>query len=80
MNWALADAKNRFSEVVERAIVEGPQRVQRHGRDAVVVMAAKDYDRLQKPKKNFIKHLMSAPGLAELDLVRDRSPARRIDL
>jgi predicted nucleic acid-binding protein len=26
MEWRLAEAKNRFSEVVNRALVEGPQR------------------------------------------------------
>jgi antitoxin Phd len=45
--WRLQDAKARFSEVVRRARDHQPQRVTVHGQDAVVVIAAEDYDRLQ---------------------------------
>ena len=45
MEWRLADAKNRFSELVTRALAEGLQRVRRH-KDAVVVMAERDYEKL----------------------------------
>ena len=45
MEWRLADAKNRFSELVTRALAEGPQRVRRHD-DAVVVVAERDYEKL----------------------------------
>ena len=37
MAWQLQAAKQRFSELVERAQREGPQVVTKHGRDAVVV-------------------------------------------
>ena len=36
MEWQLADAKNRFSEVVNRALAKGPQFVRRRG-DVVVI-------------------------------------------
>jgi prevent-host-death family protein len=42
-SWKLQDAKAHFSEVVRRAQSEGPQRVTVHGKDAVVVMSAKEY-------------------------------------
>lgn len=45
-NWSLQDAKTHFSEVVRRARDEGPQRVTVRGRDAVVVMATEEVDRL----------------------------------
>jgi prevent-host-death family protein len=45
MDWQLADAKNRFSELVNRALAEGPQRVRRRG-DAVIVVAQRDFDKL----------------------------------
>jgi prevent-host-death family protein len=41
--WKLQDAKARFSEVVRRARVDGPQRVTVHGKDAVVIVAAEDH-------------------------------------
>lgn len=43
MTWQLQEAKNRFSELVQRAMNEGPQTVTRHGRAAVVIVAAEDY-------------------------------------
>jgi prevent-host-death family protein len=40
--WKLEDAKARFSEVVKLALSEGPQRVTRRGRPAVLVVADSD--------------------------------------
>ena len=45
--WVLQDAKARFSELVRRVHSEGPQHVTVHGRDEVVVIAAKEFRRLQ---------------------------------
>jgi len=45
MDWKLADAKNKFSEVVRRALAEGPQRVTRRN-DAVVILSEAEYQRL----------------------------------
>jgi antitoxin Phd len=47
--WKLQDAKNQFSELVERAIHEGPQVVTRHGHEAVVVISATDYRKRRRP-------------------------------
>ena len=45
MTWQLQEAKNRFSEVVDRALSDGPQTVTRHGRAAVVIVSAGQYAR-----------------------------------
>jgi prevent-host-death family protein len=47
--WRLQDAKARLSEVVREAQTHGPQRVTLHGRDAVVVVGAAEFDRMQRP-------------------------------
>jgi len=47
--WRLQDAKAQFSELVRRAREKGPQRVTVHGRDAVVIVDADEWDRLRKP-------------------------------
>jgi len=57
--WSIQDAKNRFSEVVEAA-QRKPQTVTKHGRPAVVVLAADEYERLSK-----LQHL-EAPSLGEM--------------
>ena len=44
--WRLQDAKARLSEVVRQAQQRGPQRVTLHGRDAVVVVRADEFDRI----------------------------------
>ena len=44
--WRLQDAKARFSELVRLAHSDGPQHVTLHGRDAVVVVDADEFRRL----------------------------------
>ncbi len=62
--WSVQDAKNRFSEVVEAAR-EKPQTVTKHGKRAVVVVAAEEYDRLKTLEKqkaiSFKEHLLNMP-------------------
>jgi antitoxin Phd len=80
MEWRLADAKNRFSELVTRALAEGPQRVRRH-RDTVVVVAERDYEKLTGKRPDFKEFLMGAgPSLEDIDLTRERSPMREVKL
>ena len=53
MTWQLQEAKQRFSEVVRDALEKGPQMVTRHGRDAVVVVAADEFSRLRGDTGDF---------------------------
>ncbi len=78
--WQLAEAKNRFSEVVDRAISEGPQHVSRRGEPAVVVLSEAEYQALRGPKKSFIEHLLDVPDLSDIDITRDESPMRDVEL
>lgn len=80
MEWQLAEAKNRFSEVVNRALSEGPQRVRRR-HDAVVVIAEADYQKLTGKQRSFKEFLLAkGPRFAGLDLTRDHSPMREVKL
>ena len=45
VSWKVAEAKARLSELIEKALHEGAQEITRHGRRAVVVVAAKEWDR-----------------------------------
>ena len=47
MEWQLQEAKAKFSQLVQKAIDEGPQTVTRHGKPAVVVVAAEQFELLQ---------------------------------
>src|SRR5512145_1714697 len=61
--WRLQDAKARFSELVRQAQQKGPQRVTVHGKDAVVVVDAVEWDRLKKPVSglDLVEALASSP-------------------
>ena len=79
MEWNLADAKNRFSEVVNLALTEGPQRVRRR-KDTVVVVAAEEFERLTGQRPAFKDYLTQGESFEGLDLTRDPSPSRDVAL
>jgi prevent-host-death family protein len=80
MVWQLQQAKQHFSELVARARSEGPQRVTKHGRDAVVVVAAEEYDRLAGEEPDLLAFIRSAPDFDLLDLERAGDRGRELDL
>ncbi len=80
MEWRLADAKNKFTELVNRALSEGPQRVKRRN-DVVIVLAERDYEELTGAKPSFKDFLLQdSPTFDGLDLERNRSPMRDVEL
>lgn len=81
--WRLQDAKARFSEVVREAQQRGPQRVTLHGKDAVVIVGADEFDRLRHPVTGGdIVAALAASPLAEVkfDRLTIKSRVRNIDL
>ncbi len=75
MNWQLADAKNRFSELVTQALTIGPQRVRRRD-EVVVVLSEAEYQRLTGERVSLKDAILRGPDLSDLDLRRDASPMR----
>src|SRR3977135_247718 len=69
--WPLQDAKARLSEVVRAAQQQGPQRVTVHGRDAVVIVRADEFDRMQRPVsgRDIVAALAASP-LADVNFER----------
>ena len=80
MIWQLQEAKQRFSQLVQKAIKEGPQVVSRHGEEVVVVLSKSEYDRLRKPVPDFKEFLLTFPPLDELDIRRSREKPGAIEL
>ena len=74
--WPLQDAKNKFSALVNAALAGEPQRVTRRGEPAVVVLAAKEYERLCRLEK------ANAPTLGELllEIPQDDQEFERLSL
>jgi antitoxin Phd len=77
MDWQLAEAKNRFSELFNQAITLGPQRVRRR-KEAVIVLSEKDYERLTGQRPSFKDYLIVGESFEDLDLTRDSSPGRDV--
>lgn len=42
-NWAVAEAKAKFSEVVEQAQKKGPQQITKNGRPVAVVISMEEW-------------------------------------
>lgn len=74
-SWQLQAARARFSELVDAALGDGPQRITRHGRQAVVVVAEAEWNRrAASVDDGFGQFLVSFPE--EAGEVRPRRPAR----
>ncbi len=80
--WQLQDAKNKFSQVVEQAISEGPQVITRHGVETVIVLAYEEYRRMLLSQPRLGDFFRQSPlAGAELDLTRDKRSWRNdVDL
>jgi prevent-host-death family protein len=82
--WQLQEAKARFSEVFRLARESGPQRVTKHGRTAVVVLPAEEYERLsrQGPLQGSLVQFFADSPLAGsgIQLERQRDFGRAIRL
>ena len=83
-SWQVQTAKARFSEVFRRARTEGPQRITKQGKESVVMVAEEQYERLvgrARQPANIVDVFRQSPLMGlELDLKRDRSPVRDVDL
>ena len=76
--WKLQDAKARFGEVVDRALHDEPQVVTRHGENAAVIVAYREFAGAE-PAQDFKDFLMSIPRVG-LDLKPSRRRPRRTEL
>ena len=80
-HWQLQDAKNRFSEVVKKAIMNGPQVVTRRGVETVVVISVDEYRKLTKPKTTLSEFFKESPlKNSNIDLERVKEYPREVDL
>ena len=59
--WTVAQAKAKFSEVIDKARSLGPQTITRNGRRAAVVVAADEWERKTRRKGNLAEFFASSP-------------------
>ncbi len=81
--WQLQDAKARFSDVVRRAVEQGPQHVTVNGEERAVVVSAREYDGLtgHRTGSELVKLLAESP-LAEVEFEHPPiyGPVREVEL
>ncbi|MFC1764808.1 type II toxin-antitoxin system Phd/YefM family antitoxin [Planctomycetota bacterium] len=77
--WQLQDAKNKLSEVIERAIQNGPQEITRRGKKAAVIISFQEYIRLLKGKGTLTEFFHQSP-LRDVHLERAKDTPREVDL
>jgi prevent-host-death family protein len=84
--WQVQEAKNRFSDVLNRAAIEGPQTITRHGKPVAQVVAWSCSEHQSSgveavpvasdQKMSFGEYLLTAPRVGDLDIpVRNGSKA-----
>ena len=79
--WQLQEAKAQLSKVVRCAGHEGPQAITVRDNEEAVVLSRADYERLRTPKPSLVSFLRNSPlANIPLDLGRDTSPTRPVDL
>ena len=79
--WSVADAKARFSEVIDSAQSSGAQIVTKNGREVAVIVSFDHWTKKTARKGSLLEMFQSAPeGFADLDFTRAKDTARDIDL
>ena len=64
--WTVARAKAKFSELIEKAKSEGPQKITKHGRTAVVIVATEEGGEEDKAQSQF----SGVPGVISITAVQ----------
>jgi prevent-host-death family protein len=77
--WQLQDAKNKFSEVVDKAIEVGPQEITRHGKKTAVVLSIRDYQKLKLKHWSLVDFFRNSP-LNGLTFERQKDLPRSVSL
>ena len=79
--WTVAEAKAKFSEIIERAMSEGPQTITRNGRTADVIVGAEEWQRKTQRVGNLAEFFAASPLRGSgLKIRRLRDRPRKISL
>ena len=79
--WTVAEAKARFSELIDKARSDGPQTITRKGRTAVVVVAAEEWEKKTKRSGNLAEFFAASPlRRSKLRVERIKGGLRKADV
>jgi prevent-host-death family protein len=85
-SWGVAEAKAKFSEVVEQAQAVGPQKITRNGKLVGLVVSPQQWEKKGEPvlvqnARTMSEFFKSSPLVGSgIDLRRSRSKARKVEL
>jgi prevent-host-death family protein len=73
--WQLQDVKARLSEVIRRAVDEGPQHVSVRGEKTAVILSEDDYRQLTSKRPSIVDHILGGPAWPDdlVDAINDRA-------
>lgn len=79
--WTVQDAKNRFSEVIEHALTDGPQTITRRGKETAVLVSVDAFLGMSCEGGSLVEFLRESPlsGM-KLDLERKPDYGRDVEL
>jgi len=79
--WTVAEAKAKFSEVLEKAVSRGPQTITRHGQLTAVIVSAEEWERKTRRIGNLAEFFAASPLRdSSLQMERVKDGSREIDL
>jgi len=79
--WTVAEAKAKFSEVIDKAQSDGPQTITRNGRTTAVIVAAEEWAKKTKRKGTLADFLAASPLRGSgVRIKRLRGRLRRVEL
>jgi prevent-host-death family protein len=80
MNWTVAEAKAKFSEIIQRAISVGPQTITKNGRTAAVIVGADEWQRKTSRVGTLAEFFAASPLRgSNLKIRRSKEQPRRIN-
>jgi prevent-host-death family protein len=59
--WTVAEAKAKFSEVLDRALSDGPQTITRNGKLTAVIVSAEEWGRRAKRQGTLVDFFANSP-------------------
>lgn len=79
--WQFQEAKAKLSALIKEAVKDGLQQITVRGKATAIILSKKQYVNLTSPKSSLVKFLQNSPlrGI-DLDITRDKSPCRNIEL
>ena len=79
--WTVAEAKAKFSKVIDKARSTGPQAITKYGHTAVVVASAEEWERKTHRRGDLAEFFAESPLRGSgLKAPRTKDAPRKVDL